>query len=902
MDFQPSRRKGSTYGKANRKVLVHDIFDIGSLSSHAPLSSQSTHSTIASNLPSAKDRSHSVVSIEQNAWADPHTAHGVVESMAMRQNTPSSTTGSSPSSPLNTPALDMFDIQSSDEDSALKHKGPLNKRRKVMPAQSRIEPVRSNKDLARSGAQMSKQSDRPLKTTSRSSGLNASQNGVTKSTIKPNKRQQPLPGAYIPSQKYIPREVRASSGSSAQLSDTSASSPRVSRQTTPKRRLQLSDDGPANAPSPSDLQLTSLRLTPERSAPQVHHLSEDMEMSDSSSLHPTPRKGRKRLIDRLDAPRPRTPEKVGSGVGASGIEPAAFSLSQPVSGYASPSRLSRNASGFDIRGTEKPVMEENKTAPPARVARTYAKQRSHLSDMLDGLEPNSQHSSQQSFSQTTSFTSLTSQMDLGLDDDESDEASTFKQPKSIHELRRAGAITKFDNELSTLLDEIESGLKSPRIRGLIQLLEKLANITFVRHFQDSGGFTRFTNCADPSLDEISATLIIVVFQRMASATHVSPNTSSQMLDALYRLPSCLAATNRPLSKVAKDRRQNLPKLLLTELTEYETTRSSQAEHSPSPISLIFFTALESTLHALVKHGEHFQPLPPSLLEDLLLALITIQDTLDQGSEREDNIRSLSILLSTLEIASFNHDLVNLIEKSTHFSALRESLAGLMEWARQTQQSQLEQACLKFIVSLSNNQPNICREFARGQLISRVYSVIDDHFCRVAASAVQAQELDSEKLDAAVLALGCLLNFADCADAAREKMLESVQSGRSLVDGLVDIFNSYFDLTSEVCNMPFIRGIEILMTVQADTLDQTQVLIPLGYISMLLCTLCLNQRACGQIAQSTKGAGLEQLFSAVETFLIPLRQVEMDLAANGGSPTGSFDRFMAIYQAVKQKVG
>lgn len=74
--------------------------------------------------------------------------------------------------------------------------------------------------------------------------------------------------------------------------------------------------------------------------------------------------------------------------------------------------------------------------------------------------------------------------------------------------------------------------------------------------------------------------------------------------------------------------------------------------------------------------------------------------------------------------------------------------------------------------------------------------------------------------------------------------------------------------------------------------------------MLLCTLCLNQRACGQIIQSTKGAGLEQLFSAVETFLIPLRQVEMDLAANGGggSPSGSFDRFMAIYQAVKQKVG
>jgi len=71
--------------------------------------------------------------------------------------------------------------------------------------------------------------------------------------------------------------------------------------------------------------------------------------------------------------------------------------------------------------------------------------------------------------------------------------------------------------------------------------------------------------------------------------------------------------------------------------------------------------------------------------------------------------------------------------------------------------------------------------------------------------------------------------------------------------------------------------------------------------MLLCTLCLNQRACRHITQSTKGNGLEHLFSAVETFLIPLQQVEMDLAVDGESRSGSFDRFMAIYQAVKQKI-
>lgn len=666
-----------------------------------------------------------------------------------------------------------------------------------MPVKSKTESDKVNNDNPRPRLGLSQQSDRISKITSKPSSLKTSQSGVTKSILKPAKRQQPLSRTYVSSQKPIPREIRVSSGSSAQLSDTSTSSPRVSRQSTPRRKIQLSDDGSNNAPSPSDLQITSLRLTPERNAP--HQLSEDMDISDGSPVHTTPRKGRKRLVDRLDGPRATAPEKPGSDIGGNGISPGESSLSEPVHSYATPVRVSQQATGSENDKVERRAMEETKTALPVRMPRTYARQRSHLSDMQDSLEPSSQHSSQQSYSQPTSFTSFASHMDMGLEDDDSDEMGSFKQPKSIHELRRAGAITKFDNELSTILDEIESGFKSARIRGLLQLLQKLTNMTFLRHFLDSGGLIRFNECADPSLDEVSATLLIAVFQRMVSATHVSPKTLTQILDALYRLPSCLATTHKPLSKVAKDRRQNLPKLLLSELNEYEDTMSSQTEREALPISLIFFTSLENTLHALVKLGERFPPLPSSLLDSLLRALVTIQDTLNLGTE--DSTTSLKSLLSILEIASFSRSLVTLIERSRQFPAVRESLAELMDWARQAQQPLLEQSCLKFIVSLSNNQPDICSSFAEGQLIARVYAVVDDHFCRMAASAVQAQELDSEKLDAAVLALGCLLNFADCADVAREKMLERDQNGRRLVDGLVDIFNSYFDLTSEVCCAP-----------------------------------------------------------------------------------------------------
>ena len=40
---------------------------------------------------------------------------------------------------------------------------------------------------------------------------------------------------------------------------------------------------------------------------------------------------------------------------------------------------------------------------------------------------------------------------------------------------------------------------------------------------------------------------------------------------------------------------------------------------------------------------------------------------------------------------------------------------------------------------------------------------------------------------------------------------------------------------------------------------------------------------------------------MDMFLISLRTVEMDFAADGGSSSASFDRFMAVCQAVKEQV-
>ena len=81
------------------------------------------------------------------------------------------------------------------------------------------------------------------------------------------------------------------------------------------------------------------------------------------------------------------------------------------------------------------------------------------------------------------------------------------------------------------------------------------------------------------------------------------------------------------------------------------------------------------------------------------------------------------------------------------------------------------------------------------------------------------------------------------------------------------------------------------------MDQTQIMVAFGYLSALLCTLCLNPVARERITKSIKGEGLSQLFVAADTFLQHLRTVEAAFSEEGSS-TAFTARFTTVFEAVK----
>jgi hypothetical protein len=418
--------------------------------------------------------------------------------------------------------------------------------------------------------------------------------------------------------------------------------------------------------------------------------------------------------------------------------------------------------------------------------------------MVDSLDSDlsastSQISSQQNYSQALSFTSGITPMEMDLED--SDEADTVSRIKSIHELRRGGTVRKFDMELQTILEDIESPTKALRITGLLQLADKLHEHTFLRHFQDSGNFQRLIDRVNNSLDEVSALFVALIFQSVISTESSSPRVLLLVLDALYRLPPHFLSETRSVSRLAKDRNQNLSKLLANDIAGFEKRQAKISGQPSLNVDRILLGAIESAQRKLISLKEPLPRLPPTLMGEVL-SLFTKPRGETAAGTTPRQIETVRLLLSFLEIACANHELAGSRLPTLRLHELGQAVAGTMREARGSH-PEVEHSCLRLIVSLSNNDAEVCDAFSKGTLIGAVFHVIDEHFLTLAGLAALEKEFDSSRLESVILAVGCLLNLAECADAARETMLVQDSSEKSLVHKLIVIFNSHVDQATEV---------------------------------------------------------------------------------------------------------
>ena len=466
---------------------------------------------------------------------------------------------------------------------------------------------------------------------------------------------------------------------------------------------------------------------------------------------------------------------------------------------------------------EKHTEVESKPIPPLPVTGpkvTYAKQRSHLSDMVfedlsDFAVPSSAQliepvaSTKASVNQ--SFSSQRSQ-----DEPKDEEDVGGGAIRSIHELRLAGENSRFHGNLDSIFEDLEAAGRtgrSRRLRGLMQLSEKFLEPTFCQRFVENGMHQRLANHAFNETDLLSSMLTSCALSILLSSCKPSLKILQQVFGAVMHSAAPLLKETQELSKfvraIAKDRKQNLSGAICKDVIAFQqpvlASRMWTTE-KPTDLSprLIAIRAIELVVRGIRELKDFETSLPRPLFVQLVEILESILQSDNTSLAVPESVLTLESAISVLEFSALSH---RLLEGGYNEAAKRLYVLGPLlteaEGLLRERRGKIQQLVLRLIISLTNNNVDLCESLGQSTLIPAISAIVKTNFLELAEYADSGMVLDESKLESVILALGSLINFAECSHSSRLSMNTKDDAGESTVEWLVVAFTRRAGKVSEV---------------------------------------------------------------------------------------------------------
>lgn len=910
MDFKPaSRTIGAKYGKNKGRAQLHNFHDLPSASTTVlpaskryPISPSSIGAEQKDAAPSeipADPPSPSPASAVRPAHVTTHsrssfsTSHGSRSQSPVRQD--------------NKPAFDAemstYDLEESDDELEVLEQRPIKKLR-VSPAEKEEKrtavknapkPTRKLEKTARpvlakkqeNVSTASSQESLKSRNTTTKLGSQATSKAVSEvSSAPPITKIDPKP--KIPRTTYgknskasvsdnksgeeVPREP----GPATRKSRTKLKS-RTSGTATPKKAPAQLNDSDASAASPSQLGLDHLKLEAEES-PEPSPIREPPAFQPG----PTLPRGRKRLIDRLDAASNQPPvraetvatdfakelERLHHGVGKE----------KPLPNSERP-QLSRTGSsqGRQTYG---------------RAKNTYAKERSHLSDMVDELDDmstaGSQGASQQFLAGLLPTGPSQLQSQLELESDSSEDAPTFRL-KSIYELRQAGTNSRLEKEVEDLMADANptGGSKALRIQALMQIMRKMSQDGFAI-FLSEYALDRFTAWSTLMKDKISKLLLGMVFWRLIQCSTTSPPRLKQIIQCVIANSSSLPPLNT-IAQIAKTRAENLSKSTVQDLIDFEQTVLSEGllpayEGEGVIPAAITLGVLNDSLKKIIDAGT-ITPLPQSSYAQIIALLQQVSQPSDDQVVKHVFVTKLALSLLQICAGPLEQDLGL---SQTEYQALGDTLGDIIHRSLNVHES-LVQSILHFAITLCNDRPEVCQAICQSSLTNPLMIIIRSRFLDMVNTAEDSQTVERTTLDSIILTLACLLNLTEHDHTVRRAFANSTldDSSTTHLSRLVDIYMEA---------APRLKA--------ASTMAQGSALVVVGYLSLLICNLCLDEQLWQVVSdQLHDGYSISDVVASAKELLIHLRTVENANESNGSDKgnaelDGFTMRFGEILSAVR----
>ncbi|KAB8232184.1 WAPL family protein [Aspergillus alliaceus] len=440
-----------------------------------------------------------------------------------------------------------------------------------------------------------------------------------------------------------------------------------------------------------------------------------------------------------------------------------------------------------------------------------------------------------------------------------DEESLDNRPvQSIHELRQAGDNARFQETVELVFEDIEDphNSVSEACNGFLQLCTRLMEPQFLRRFCESGFDIRLVKCMTNDLDIVSTTLALCAFRLIYVSGSLPPTLLTPFWSKLLDISSTLIGAEDDLLLLARQRPLGLSKAVQASLKAL-LPRLSLAVYGEQPITsisprLLILLNIQSALLIFQEKGTSVD-IPVPLLTPIvgLLSPETCENAKFPLPLQRFHVLvlALSILEAyTMLSGPLDADHRNSFQPLTRYHSLL--------YADQTNQSrQVLVLYIRVLLNLTNRDPSFCEACCRPEFVGGLVNIITSKFCAVSEEAITKE---NSALDTIILALGALINMAEKSELSRSIFLESMDNSASFLHLLLQQFSA-----------------GISSVTQAHSVSEMQHNVAIGYLSILLVTLCLNKEALAHVKASLHGRGLTSALSTAEEFLRYHQKVEKD---------------------------
>ncbi|KAK4193082.1 wings apart-like protein 1 [Podospora australis] len=509
------------------------------------------------------------------------------------------------------------------------------------------------------------------------------------------------------------------------------------------------------------------------------------------------------------------------------------------------------------RKIARPVLAAKQSGPKF----TYSQQRSMLEEEdalfpgggLGGLDADPTKGALFNFGRLTKSATMNAFSYL----DEDDETRNTGAVRSVHELRQAGANSRFADEMDDILDRIgnpSAKASSLRRGALLELAQKMKTKEFRRQFRDHSGDGALFKALGDELDVVCGFSIVAIITTLLAAStsgHLILQLRSQGIATLLRR---LLEQPVDIAQMAKDRKQNLSKTSQTTVGAIKASLQELPVWKPiSPTSLSPRTLALQCLGLLMRQ---FTPgsedeLMPIAVTDLLISILAdgASDSASWNFPNQPESCDFYLALHIIEgYSAYAMQSSRLGPRWTRQYApvvadvLKTSLSRPVD-----KLDELESLTLRISLNVTNHNKDACQLFVERGLLGRLVETACGGF-NLAVRPTQGDAL-VRILDHLIMLQGVMINFCVYYPPASQTLEASGDGAGSPLNQLIRIFADNHTKTGD-----------------ADSMEKTHLNVALGYLSVFLGYLCLHDSIRERFIKTHPKKHLLPLLESVNEFI------------------------------------